>query len=96
METVVNQLRFAGMFYASPTPGALRFLGFFTNYVSYLEKWNNLDWFVDQMALLSADLWSSRMPEIVNVKAIANETMSWTIPQQETLILTLKAGQKNF
>jgi len=96
METVVNQLRCAGMFYASPTPGALRFLGFFTNYVSYLEKWNNLDWFVDQMALLSADLWSSRMPEIVNVKAIANETMSWTIPQQETLILTLKGGQKNF
>ena len=70
LETSINQLIHAGMFYASPTKPALRFLGFFINYIQHLEETKTLKWFADQMALLAADQWSLRASGVVNVKKI--------------------------
>jgi tetratricopeptide (TPR) repeat protein len=94
-EIVINQLIHAGMFYASPTQASLRFLAFFINYISFLEENNNLKWFADQMALLAADLWSSRSFEVCNVKKIPEKYLSWGTPTKDTLILTYKGNQKN-
>ena len=96
MEVVITQLTHAAMLYASPTAGALRFLGFFSNYVNYLESRNKLNWFADQMALLATKLWVNRFPGIVIVKQIPVEFMSWTAQQANTLVFTFKGGQKDF
>ena len=96
MEVVITQLTHAAMLYASPTAGALRFLGFFSNYVNYLESRNKLNWFADQMALLATKLWVNRFPGIVIVKQIPVEFMTWTAQQANTLVFTFKGGQKDF
>jgi tetratricopeptide (TPR) repeat protein len=94
-EIVINQLIHAGMFYASPTQGTLRFLAFFINYISYLEENNKLKWFADQMALLAADLWSSRSSDICSVKAIPREYLDWGTSTKDSLVITYKGNQKN-
>jgi hypothetical protein len=95
LEININQLIHAGMFYASPTKPALRFLGFFINYIQHLEETKTLKWFADQMALLAADQWSLRASGVVNVKRIPEELMSWSTPTSETLVITYKGSQKH-
>jgi hypothetical protein len=94
LDTSINQLIHAGMFYASPTKPALRFLGFFINYINHLEETDNLKWFADQMALLAADQWSQRNASVVEVKKIPENLMCWGKQTPEALVITYKGVQK--
>jgi hypothetical protein len=94
LETSINQLIGAGIFYASPTKSSLRFLGFFINFIHYLEEKNRHKWFSDQMALLAADQWALRNSSIITIKKIPTEYMSWRRIDNNTLVVTYKGIQK--
>jgi tetratricopeptide (TPR) repeat protein len=94
-DPIFHQLIHAAIFYASPTPGALRFLNFFARYVHYLEIRGNLRWFSDQLALLAADEWFKRRDNEVSVTQLDREVMTSATVTEKTYVLSFKGSQKD-
>jgi|LauGreDrversion2_5_1035112.scaffolds.fasta_scaffold109667_2 hypothetical protein len=72
----------------------MAFLGFFTNYVAYLESRGESKWFADQVALLAVYEWTKINPVKCTVKKIPNHVMSSSNPNEGALIQTFKGAQK--
>ena len=78
----------------TPTKRSMAFLGFFTNYVAYLESRGESKWFADQVALLAVYEWTKINPVKCTVKKIPNHVMSSSNPNEGALIQTFKGAQK--
>jgi tetratricopeptide (TPR) repeat protein len=93
-DIVIHQLVHASMLFAAPTKRSMAFLGFFTNYVAYLESRGESRWFADQVALVAAYEWAKRNPSKCTVKKIPNHVMSSSNINEGALLQTFKGQQK--